>query len=67
MKTITDKYGVIFEILYTLRKKGSAKNELTAPNMESILEYLAQRDRCRVEDITIKETDDERYTDTDRR
>jgi len=57
--TIEATHGAKYRVLYTLRKEWSIKNELSAENMEAILEYLCQAHRCQKEDLRVDDNERE--------
>ena len=55
--TIEATHGAKYEVLYTLRKEGSIKNELVTHDMEAIFEYLCQAHKCKKEDLRIDDNE----------
>ena len=53
--TIKCKDGIHYQILYTLRKEGSVKNDLVTDSIEKILEYLAAAHRCDVDELEVED------------
>jgi len=62
MYTVTTKHGTEYEIHYALKRKGSPKNDLVAPDIDRIIHYLCDAHRCKADEIVIYEAADNRET-----